>query len=128
MNECKTYINDQGRCSRCDAEVEDTDKFCHECGRRLHPISKKREWDATKQRHFDVYRRWLDGPTQKEIAEEFGMSASNVALIARYTVGRMHVRDLPNDIRERVTNMLGELNENEKLSRHYDRLKVIRKL
>jgi len=128
MNECKTYITDQGRCSRCGAEVEDTDKFCHECGRKLHPISRKREWDATKQRHFDVYRRWLDGPTQKEIADEFGMSASNVALIARYTVGRMYVRDLPIDIQERVTDMLGELNENEKLSHHYDRLKVIRKL
>ena len=128
MNKCSTYINDQSRCTNCDAEVEDTDKYCHECGKRLHPISKKREWEATKQRHFDVYRRWLEGPTQKQIAEEFGMSASNVAIIARSVVGRMRVRELPDDIRERVTEMLGELGDNEKLWNHYDRLKVIRKL
>lgn len=126
-NYCENFIVD-GKCSNCGADVEDTDKYCHECGKRIYPVERKSEQEAVKQRHFDVYRRWLDGPTHKEIADEFGMSASNVAIIAHSVVGRMYVHELPDDIRERATEMLGELRDNDKLWNHYERLKVIRKL
>lgn len=56
------------------------------------------------------------------------MSASNVGIITKCVVGRMYVRDLPDDIRKRVIKMLGELKYNDRLWNYYEQLKVIRKL
>lgn len=126
-NYCENFIVD-GKCSHCGADVEDTDKYCHECGKRIHPAHRMGEKKTRRQRNFDIYRRWLDGVTLKVIAQEFGMSESNVATTVRFTVGKMQFSDLPDDIRERVVGMVGAVGELDRMRMYYEMLKVIRKL
>lgn len=127
MNYCTTFIID-GKCSNCGAEVEDTDKYCHECGKRMHPAERMKEEVETKARHYAIFNRWLDGGTLKEIAGEFGVSPSTVALIPRYTLGRLRFEQMPDDIQKRLLSMLGERCRGCRVYTYYEELKVIRKL
>lgn len=126
-NNVSTVIVD-GKCSNCGAEVEDDHKFCHECGKRLHPAHRMAEKETRRQRNFDIYRRWLDGATLKVIAQEFDISAQSVANVVRFTVGKMRFSDMPDDIRERVAGMVETVSELDKVRTYYEPLKVIRKL
>lgn len=105
MMYCSTFIID-GKCSACHSDVEQTDKYCHECGRRLWPGDRINEEADVDRRHFEMYRRWLDGAERKAIAEEFGVSNSTVALVVRSTVPRKHWK-MPDDIKERIESMTG---------------------
>jgi len=127
MSYCRTFIID-GKCSRCGAEVEDTDKYCHECGKRLHPASHIDDERIVDERHFGIYRRWLDGAKRKDIAEEFGVTVSTVAHTVRYTVPYKKLYKMPDDIRKRIKRMTGiEIDRFTDKKNLYERLEAIRK-
>ena len=126
MNYCKTFIED-GKCSNCGSEVRDTDKYCHECGKRLHPIEKKGEEEARHQRDFEIFRRWLGGTETNRLAADFRMSQSNVADIVGYRMARKQFQEMPYDIQERIEEMLGhEVRYNERVYSVMDGLKKAR--
>lgn len=128
MSYCENFIVD-GKCSNCGAEVEDTDKYCHECGKRIHPAERMDDERIADERHFGIYRRWLDGAERKDIAEEFGVSISTVANTVTYTVPYHKLYKLPDDIRERIKEMTGiEVNRQTNLRDLHKQLEAVRKL
>lgn len=126
-NYCENFIID-GKCSNCGAEVEDTDKYCHECGKRIYPANRMDDERIVDERHFGIYRRWLDGAEREHIAAEFGVSVSTVARTVRYTVPYKKLYKMPDDICERIKDMTGtEIDRFTDTEDLYEQLEAIRK-
>ena len=75
------------RCSSCESEVADTDKFCHECGRPIHTKLAENRREALRQSAADVaaegkiIAREVLEVTKKGIKTETGRSVAAYAAI-----------------------------------------------